>query len=284
VNEWARGFSFQFDLWVGRVRDPIIVLGKGSEMVARDVPQLDKVIRILGKLLSAAVLVGGLVGVLILVILSPVIVMSAYGAGRDWHRAADIGQTYGVASAVLAGGALAVVLASLWLQRGQVRHAKRGFLWRSSREIVAIALEHPEYGQCWGSRFAPDHVDETMFFYTNMIVELWSRTWADRQLTEEHARSYARKFFDSEVPRMFWERHGDWHLPRRTLTHADRFIAIMNEEYLRAIKAGPPSRPYQPPDTLRRGDPRVRRNPSSRPRPSTTIETSGLDFPYKEAP
>jgi hypothetical protein len=64
-------------------------------------------------------------------------------------------------------------------------------------------------------------------------------------LNERQAREYIRKFFESEIPRMFWERHGDGHHPRLTLTRADRFIALMNEEYMRAIKR-PPERPFAP--------------------------------------
>src|SRR6185437_330019 len=105
-----------------------------------------------------------------------------------------------------------------------------------TRDIVKLAINEPAFAQCWGSRFAPDHVDERLFFYTNFVVLNWSFAWEEGDLTEQQARTYLRSFFDSEVPRMFWERHGSIHHPRLTLTRADRFIAMMNEEYLRAIR------------------------------------------------
>jgi hypothetical protein len=111
---------------------------------------------------------------------------------------------------------------------------------------VKLALDEPAYAQCWGSRFAPGHVDERLFFYTNFVVLNWSFAWEEKDLTEEQARTYLCTFFESEVPRMFWERHGQLHHPRLSLTRADRFVAMMNEEYLRAIRKGPPSRPHEP--------------------------------------
>lgn len=125
------------------------------------------------------------------------------------------------------------------------RSLEKALLRERSREITRMAIDDPRLAQCWGARFAPPHIDETLFFYTNMIVQQWTYAWEDHLLTEEQARDYLRQFFDSEVPRMFWERHGDWHQPRRTLTRADQFIALMDSEYLCALKAGPPSRSYE---------------------------------------
>jgi hypothetical protein len=163
----------------------------------------------------------------------------------DWNRAADIGQAYVAASAVLGGGALALVVMSLWLQRVQFRHEERAASRRASQELVKMAINRPQLAQCWGSRFAPAHVDESLFFYTNLVVQTWSHDWESGHLPEEQAREFIQTFFDSQLPRMFWERYGEWHHPTRTRTKADRFIALMNQEYLRAIKAGPPSRPYE---------------------------------------
>ena len=63
-----------------------------------------------------------------------------------------------------------------------------------------------------------------------------------------HVRAYLRQFFDSEVPRLFWQRHGEWHLRRTGRTRDAKFRQLMNEEYLRAVKSGPPSRRYEASD------------------------------------
>jgi hypothetical protein len=214
-------------------------------METRESKPLERVAQVLAKLLFIVVLIAGIVGISVAAALSPMIIMSAYGADADWVEVANIGQAYGAASAMLASLALGVVSASLWMQRSQIKHDQKAILRQSTRDIVTVAMHQPKFGQCWGARFAPDHVDESLFFYTSSVVNLWSHAWEDRLLTEEQARSFMRQFFGSEVPRMFWERHGDWHHPRRTLNRTDRFIALMNEEYLRAVKAGPPTRLYE---------------------------------------
>jgi hypothetical protein len=63
-----------------------------------------------------------------------------------------------------------------------------------------------------------------------------------RRIDERQAREYLKNFFDSEVPRLFWESHGDWHRPGAMRSPADRFRALINEEFLLAKKSGPPSR------------------------------------------
>jgi len=74
-------------------------------------------------------------------------------------------------------------------------------------------MSQPAYAQCWGPRFAPPHVDERLFFYAGFVVLNWSFSWEDRILNEPELRTLLRTYFDSEVPRMYWERHGDWHAP-----------------------------------------------------------------------
>lgn len=201
--------------------------------------------QVVGKLVIVVALALGVVGMSFLVAVSPFLVDSLYRDG-DWTRPGNVGQAYGAASAILAALALGIVAVSLILQRTQFRRHQRAIRRDCTRDIVKLVLEDPAYAQCWGSRFAPGHVDERLFFYTNFVVLNWSYAWEEGDLTEQQARAYLSSFFDSEVPRMFWERHGPLHHPRVTLTRDDRFNAMMNEEYLRAIRGGPPSRSYQP--------------------------------------
>lgn len=201
--------------------------------------------QVVGRLLIVVALASGVVGMSTLVAVSPLLVDWLYRGG-DWTQPGNVGQAYGAASAILAALALGIVGISLILQRTQFKRHQRAKRRDCTRDIVKLALEEPAYAQCWGSRFAPGHVDERLFFYTNFLVLNWSYAWEEGDLTEQQARAYLSRFFDSEVPRMFWERHGPLHHPRITLTKHDRFDAMMNEEYLLAIRKGPPSRPYEP--------------------------------------
>jgi hypothetical protein len=106
-------------------------------------------------------------------------------------------------------------------------------------------MANPAYRQCWGARVSPDHVGEDLFYYCQLLVKLWTDSWEQQKIDEPLARAYLQSFFDSEVPRIFWERTGDGHRPGPARNHRDQFRVILNEEYLRALRAGPPSRSYE---------------------------------------
>ena len=203
---------------------------------------LEAVLQALVKLLFVVALTGGLVGISGALAISPAVVRSFQGDPTWPNNSA----AYGGASAILVGLTLAVVCICAVMQARQFRYVQRSIQRDRTREIVRLALDEPGFAQCWGSRFAPPHVDERLFFYTNFIILNWEHAWEHRLLSERQARAHIRTFFDSEVPRMFWERYGDSHHPRLTLTRSERFVALMNEEYLQAIKRGPPSRLFTP--------------------------------------
>ncbi|MEU7868746.1 DUF6082 family protein [Dactylosporangium sp. NPDC049140] len=157
-----------------------------------------------------------------------------------------IGQAYGPASALLSTAALIVVSASVIAQRAASRRAARDDHRRRNRDTVILSMREPAYAQCWGPRFAPLHVDERLFFVAGFVVLNWQFAWEDRVLNERELRVLLRTYFDSEVPRMYWERHGNWPDPQRRWPRRKRFQAIVNEEYLRAIKSGPATRAHEP--------------------------------------
>lgn len=180
------------------------------------------------------------------VAVSPMILSVAYGrSGADYAAVGDVGQAYGAASAMVAVAALVAVTASMVLQCRQVRVMRLQLLDEATDELVLLAMTHPAYRQCWGARVSPDHVGEDLFYYCQLLVKLWTDSWEQRKIDESLARSYLKSFFDSEVPRMFWERTGDWHRPGPARSHRDQFRVMVNEEYLRALRAGPPSRPFE---------------------------------------
>ena len=59
---------------------------------------------------------------------------------------------------------------------------------------------------------------------------------------EIRVREYLRGFFDAEIPRLFWERHSEWHRRGRSRSRREPFRDFVNDEYLRVLRAGPPSR------------------------------------------
>jgi len=89
---------------------------------------------------------------------------------------------------------------------------------------------------------APDEIDEALFYYCNRMIKSWKIAWELRDLSEAQARAYLASFFQSEIPRLFWHQHGQWQMQVKLTNRRARFVVVINEEYLRAIHAGPPTR------------------------------------------
>lgn len=215
-------------------------------MAVREEHPLGDLGRRLGRSALLAVSTILLAATLLVATISPVILNALYRGEEDYSRASNVGQAYGAASAVLAVLALGVVSASLVVQYGQFRYERMRAVHQQTEELVKLALDNPQYCQCWGARVAPDEVDERLFYYCSLVVKSWTRAWERGDLSEHEARDFLRLFFDSEVPRLFWQRHGSWHRYRRARSRSGRFLTMVNEEYLSAVRSGPPARSYEP--------------------------------------
>lgn len=180
-------------------------------------------------------------GTTIGVIASPAVMRRIYGGG-DYSMIADVGQAYGGASAVVACIALFVVTASIFLQYRQLKEVRRDAAAEFAEELVLLAMENPKYRQCWGSRVTPAGVEEDLFFYCSKVIKNWARLWDLGVIDEVRVREYLRGFFDAEIPRMFWEKHSEWHRRGRGRARREPFRDLVNDEYLRALRTGPPSR------------------------------------------
>ncbi|GID27000.1 hypothetical protein Abr02nite_19830 [Paractinoplanes brasiliensis] len=187
--------------------------------------------------LTLIVFAGATIGVIV----SPAFMRRLYD-DKDYSVIADVGQAYGGASAMVACAALFVVAASILLQYRQLRQMRRDAAADFAEELVLLAMENPQYRQCWGARVAPDGVDEDLFYYCSKVIKNWARLYDLGVLGETQVRQYLRSFFDSEVPRMFWEKHNEWQQRKSGRRRREHFRDLVNDEYLRALRAGPPSR------------------------------------------
>lgn len=179
------------------------------------------------------------------VVISPMLMDALYKGNGDYSVGANVGQAFGGASAVVACMTMFAVLTSVIIQHRQLKAIQRDKHEEFNDALVLLAIQNPRYRQCWGTRVAPDGVEEDLFYYCSNILKGWTRSWELRLIDERQAREYLRSFFESEVPRLFFERHGDWHRSGEIKPGRARFSDFANEEYLRAIKAGPPIRRYE---------------------------------------
>jgi hypothetical protein len=179
-------------------------------------------------------------------ILSPMLLRRIYPGGSGYTVIGDVGQAYGAASALVAGLALFVVMASVFVQYRQLKAMQIQAVAETNEELVLLAMENPAYRQCWGARVSPPGVGEDLYYYCGKVIKVWTRSWELGIIDESQARAYLKNFFDSELPRQYWEAHGDWHRRGQSpRSHRPRFRDLINEEFLVAKRIGPPQRRYE---------------------------------------
>ena len=214
-------------------------------MTAADSPTLSVQTR---SAVSRLLMMAGVLGfsaAMMVVLFAPLVLSHFFTSDQDYSRLSDIGQSYGAASAVVSTVALAVVLVSVVMQHRQVKAGKLQAISVMTEELIQLTMENPVYRQCWGARVAPENVPEDLFYCCNKILKTWKLAWDLHDLPAAQARASLANFFDSEIPRCFWERHSVWHLQGGARNRRVQFLTMVNEEYLRALRGGPPSRPRE---------------------------------------
>lgn len=184
------------------------------------------------------------------VIVAPALVLVLV-ATRDsvpWQRLGDVGEAFGAVSAVVSAIALLGVVTSLVIQQRQNRVMEEQTVRQRHFELVRLTIEHPEFRYAWGERPDADN-DASLLVFGNLIVAHWLMLWRIRNIDEKTLRRSAAGYFAGSVGRRHWQRGGpDWATPDR---RAEQFVAILNEEYRKAVSAGPPVS-IPPPATRRR--------------------------------
>lgn len=161
--------------------------------------------------------------------------------GLDWRRMADIGQAYGLASAMFSALAVAGVVVTIVYQARQLRMARLEAVFDRHRELLERVMEHPEkYGPALGMQKWQGRIPSDQFlFITNWVNHLAIAydlgVMSERELSEE---SFA-ELFTGDLGRTWWTM-----TRKRWLDDSDRssrsFAKIADEAYQRAVANGPP--------------------------------------------
>lgn len=148
----------------------------------------------------------------------------------DWAQASEIGQAYGVVSALLAALALTVVGVSAVLQ---VRAVNQGRI-QATRELharlIERALDDPELAECWGA----DHSESfKQSAYVNQILVFWKAAWEMGDLHETNLRSDLSRLFTKGPGYQFWSKNGMIWADNLAGSKGFRFVEIVDEEHQR---------------------------------------------------
>jgi hypothetical protein len=193
------------------------------------------------KLLTGASVLALVIVGLVVVLLSPLILRELAAADLDWARLSDVGQTYGAASAILAMLALGAVAASLFVQARQTRTNSIQAVRQLHFELTRIELDNPPlYQPCWGPLNVSTMADKQRMIYTNQIFNYLRTGYEIGAFTERSFRGGLYNLFKGEVGREYWRlTRSEW----REIADSRRlraFIQIVDEQYAKAMAAGPP--------------------------------------------
>jgi hypothetical protein len=194
-----------------------------------------------------AVLASALIAVaaviLALVALSP-LALKELGSIRGvyWPQLSDIGQTYGAASALLTGLALIGVVGSMVFQVRAINVSREQAMREQHAHLVEMALTDPVYQRAWGGLY--DIYGSTDRYrqhgYINLIVSFWQNDYVLGGSSDQALRGAASSLFRGEAGRDFWADTRDLRLQSSEGRRDRRFCYIMEEEYQKAVAAGPP--------------------------------------------
>lgn len=218
--------------------------------------------RRLSRSLRVVALSGLFAAVLAGVLVSPWALGLVGADGVDWDRASAIGQAYEAASAVLSGLALGGIGLSIALQVRANHQSRIQTVRQMHMDLLKLALDDPLYRPCWG---APNsaNIDDRQAMYINLILSYWQARWDIGSSDESVIRAQAIQFFRGEAPRLYWQEYGRARLSGIPERRRRGMTKILDEEYRKAVAAGPPDSPKAPSKTPRPAPQQERTNRSA---------------------
>jgi hypothetical protein len=190
------------------------------------------------KTLWAATVVSIIVAVLVGTAYSPFLLNVIFHRKANWSLLSDIGRSYGAASAVIGGFALAGVAISLLLQARESRLNRIRAVRDRQLDLLRIALENP---RVYGPVIAPLHNSDLDDIRQGYFATLWFNFarlgYETGVLEENHLREEIfANAFQSEPSRNYWRRSEELWKHGATASRRDRkWAQIAADEYARAI-------------------------------------------------
>jgi hypothetical protein len=166
--------------------------------------------------------------------------------GIDWQQLSNIGQTYGAASAILSGVALIGVVFSLLVQARQAKSERIRVVRERHMEILQLVMSDPKvYGPVTG--MLVDSQADADRVRASLLATMWmnyGRMGYQMDILSE--RSLRAEFFPnmfrSGLTRNWWTTYRELWLSAPVPDRRGRkFTEIAEEEYRKAVAAGPPT-------------------------------------------
>lgn len=193
--------------------------------------------RALGLVAAAAAVVTGL-------LLSPFVLDGISGSkGLDWNRLSQVGAAYGFTSAIVSAIALVGVAASLVVQNRQARAEQVQGIRSYYLELVRLELDDMAlYQPLWGTTDITDPHERKRHVYADLMMNYAWMGFEIGTVREPLLRDMLAGMFTGEAGRHYWSRaQVSWTVGSSGSRVGRRFLAVVGEEYARAVAAGPPT-------------------------------------------
>jgi hypothetical protein len=207
----------------------------------------------LNRIIFYSAIIVAVVAVLALVVISPLALRRLSPLGRlNWTQLSNIGQTYGAASALLTGLALIGVVGSMVFQAQAIRVSRQQSYQEHLGHLTEMALTDPVYQRSLGGDPAEFETPEKFRqqVYVNLTLSAWQNHYRLGGLREHALRDAIAFMFRGEAGREFWDRYRDVRLKTSESRRDRRFCRVVEEEYKRAVDAGPPVVPAEAPSVV----------------------------------
>jgi hypothetical protein len=195
---------------------------------------------------TATVLILLVVATITLVVLSPWGLRILAGArGMNWPELSNIGQSYSAAAALLSALALIGVALSLLAQNRDSRVALEQAIRSQHRDLVRMGFDSPLMWVISGSRGLRSEDPELRALqrrYANLWVQHWASMYELGVMSETAVRTELRRsLFSGDVGRDYWANTSASSYYNGT-RRVRRYYKIVNDEYNKAVSAGPPEK------------------------------------------
>jgi hypothetical protein len=183
----------------------------------------------------------GFCAALIVLLAAPLIYIGTVGmSDRQLGRISNIGQAYGVASAILSVVALSAVTGSLLYQARQDRAFRADAIRANQRVLMNYAIAEP-------SVFLPCIADPNLFetddearryLFTSLWLNFVRQGYETGDFDEQYIRiEFANSMARSPIARELWQKRKGILLSQPGVTSLPPFLSLFDEEYSEVVSS-----------------------------------------------
>ncbi|SNY62728.1 DUF6082 family protein [Paractinoplanes atraurantiacus] len=127
------------------------------------------------------------------------------GAAEDWRRWGDVGQTFGVLSAIISSLALIAVVLGARIQHREMQRSSAAGMSMVHLEILKMSIADPQLAAVWPEfRHGLSETENRQYLYANIIYQFQLTSLRLENATDEEVLSCMRYIFRSQAMRDYW--------------------------------------------------------------------------------